>query len=341
MVEEFGKGSWEREGVDGHAGSGSGEEKWSRVWKDGVKGRLRVKEIERSTIGGAGGAGVGEGGSHGGREKRNSRNSIGRTESELVDLVLGKEGQAIGGAVSQDVSARRGAQIGKFLGVEIMEIIRSGDRVRWARGGGWSGAGQAAGNVGSRRRRRVGKSLGKSKPEIEGEGQSGNPVVHVRRVNSGTQSKTGDARRASGSVVGDGTGDGSTVVVAKAKSGKIIKLEKAERIEVQQLTASRVALCELPGTCPKAAINSAELKRDECSMSKSERKSKQRLLRSKAAWMGGAEGTSKSMAFADRPSVKGTKALDDVVAAVIVLCEWEGPGVSVFDWCHVTMTSSA
>ena len=77
-------------------------------------------------------------------------------------------------------------------------------------------------------------------------------------------------------------------------------------------------------------------------MSKSERKSKQRALRSEAAWTGGAEGTSKSIAFADRPSIKETQASDDVVAAVIVLRECEGPRVSELDcWCHVTMTSSA
>ena len=89
--------------------------------------------------------------------------------------------------------------------------------------------GQAAGNVGSRqeRRRRVRESLGKSKPEIERERGSRNPAVDGRRVNSGTESKTGDARMAVGGVVGDGTGDGSAMVVTKAKGNKIIKQEKS------------------------------------------------------------------------------------------------------------------
>ena len=59
--------------------------------------------------------------------------------------------------------------------------------------------------------------------------------------------------------------------------------KKAERMAVQQPLASRVALCELPGTCSKTAISSAELKRSECSRSKLERKLKQRALRSEEA----------------------------------------------------------
>ena len=59
--------------------------------------------------------------------------------------------------------------------------------------------------------------------------------------------------------------------------------------------------------------------------------------------MGGAEGTRKSIAFVELPRVKVTKASDDVVAADMVEQEVGGriPELRVFDWCHVTMISSA
>ena len=41
-------------------------------------------------------------------------------------------------------------------------------------------------------------------------------------------------------------------------------------------------------------------------------------LRSGAAWIGGAKGTCKLIAFVEWPRVKVTKALDDVVAADMV-----------------------
>jgi hypothetical protein len=60
---------------------------------------------------------------------------------------------------------------------------------------------------------------------------------------------------------------------------------------------------------PKAAISSAELKSKECSARRPETKLKQRALMSEAAWTAGTGGTRRSMAFAERPRVKGTEAV--------------------------------
>ena len=164
-----------------------------------------------------------------------------------------------------------------------MEIVRTGSRGRRTRGGGWSVAGQAAGNVGSRRRRRDRESLWESKPEMEGERGSRNPAVDGRRVNGGTESQTGNARRGLEASLVMEPEMGAPLWSRKPRATRSSSRKKAERMEVQQLLASRAVLCELPGTRPKAAIDSAELKSSECSVSKSERKSKQQALTSEAA----------------------------------------------------------
>jgi hypothetical protein len=106
--------------------------------------------------------------------------------------------------------------------------------------------------------------------------------------------------------------EGAGFIVGKAE-------KKAERIVLQISAASREALNELLGIWANAAMSSAELWREECSISKSAKKWKQRALRSVASWTAGAGGTRSSMAFAERPRTRLVKAVVDDVGADMVV----------------------
>jgi hypothetical protein len=81
--------------------------------------------------------------------------------------------------------------------------------------------------------------------------------------------------------------------------------------------------------CPKAAMSSAELNKRECSKSKSVKKSKQRALRSAAAWTAGAGGTDSWMALDERPRTRLEKALAGGVGAADMVAEGKETGGNV------------
>jgi hypothetical protein len=79
------------------------------------------------------GVGEGEDSGHARREDRVSRGSSDGTEDKILKLSGGEKGKAVGGVVGEKVGARSGAKGGKFLGVEIVEVI-SGSRSKSTNG---------------------------------------------------------------------------------------------------------------------------------------------------------------------------------------------------------------